>query len=90
MPTHVLEHRYGRLKYREHVSYIRPKVAPVLGAFAPTCEREGLARISARDDVHRLDSGPVDGGDVAEVGHVGVAVGEHFGRAGGGVGDPCE
>ena len=50
---------------------------------------EWLARIPAADDVHRLNGRPVDAGDVAQVGGVGVAVGEDGIRARVHVGHPC-
>jgi hypothetical protein len=48
-----------------------------------------LAGEPAGEDVHGFDLGPVDGGDVAEVGDVGVAVGEDPARPGVDLGHPC-
>lgn len=45
-------------------------------------EAERLTRVARGDDVHRADGGPVDGGDVPQVGHVRPAVGEDAGGCG--------
>ena len=47
-----------------------------------------LAGEPSAEHVDRLDGRPVDAGDVAEVGHVGVAVGEDAAGAGVHVGHP--
>jgi hypothetical protein len=69
---------------------MRPNVAFVVGTPATTGGTEWLARVSGREDVDRFDRRPVDGGDVAEVGHVRVVVGQHLGGGRVVVGDPCE
>lgn len=51
---------------------------------------ERLARVAAHEHVDGLDLGPVSGGEVADVGYAGVAVGEDSVGAVVGVGDPCE
>ena len=50
---------------------------------------ERLARVSAGDDVHRLDGRPVDRRDVAQVRGVRESVGEHLACAGVDLGHPC-
>jgi len=44
------------------------------------CMRKRLTWISAGEDIDRLHDGPVDGGDVAEVGDAGMMCGEHLAR----------
>ena len=56
-------------------------MALVLLAHASASLAERLTRVPAGDDVDARDGRPVDGGDVAQVGGVRVAVGEHFARA---------
>jgi hypothetical protein len=64
---------------------------PVIGGSFPQAgDAERLAWVAAAQDIHGRDGGPVGDGDVAEVGHVGVVVGEDRGGARVGVGDPCE
>jgi hypothetical protein len=71
---------------------VRPHAG--LGALTDAGAPAGATHIRAREpggeDRDPLDLGPVNGGDVAEVGHARVAVGEHLGRGRVVVGDPRE
>lgn len=82
MPPDVLEHDERRAYDGDRISDVRPYVPVVLLAEPTTCLRKRLARIPGRDDVYVADPlRPVGGGDVAEVGDSGVAVGEDFAGA---------
>ena len=85
----VLEHDHGGAKDRDGVADVGPEVSLVLLPQTPAGLAERLARVSARDDVNAGDGHPVDLGNVAQVGGVRVAVGEHFARALVNVGHPC-
>jgi hypothetical protein len=62
------------------------------GAFGHAAALAGMAQIltgaTTGQHVHGFDGGPVDGGDVAVVGDVGVTVGEDPGGAGVDLGVP--
>jgi len=47
-------------------------VSLIFLAFPESCLAERLAGIAARDDIHGLYLRPINGGDVADVGNVGV------------------
>jgi hypothetical protein len=64
-------------------------VALIFGSFPEAGVGEGLAGVAAAEDVDGFDGGPVDGGDVAEVGDLRPVVGEDLVGAGVDVGDPC-
>jgi hypothetical protein len=49
-------------------SEVWPEGSFISGSFALTSEAEGLAGPAARDDIDGLNSGPIDRGDVTEVG----------------------
>ena len=88
MAPDVLEDAQARTQHGDRLSDVRPQVPLVVRPRALAGVAERLARISARDDVNRLDLRPVDLGDVAEVGHAWPPVGEHFAGAGVDVGVP--
>ena len=77
----ILEQHEGGAQNGQRVGHIGPEVALVLLPQTPAGLAERLARVSARDDVNARDGRPVNSGDVAEVGGVRVAVGEHLARA---------
>ena len=81
MAADILEQHEGGAQNGQRVGHIGPEVALVLLAQASASLTERLARVAGRDDVDAEDGRPVDGGDVAEVGGVRVAVGEHLARA---------
>ena len=81
MPPDVLEHGHWGAKDRDGVADVGPEVSLVLLPQTPAGLAERLARVSARDDVDARDGRPVNAGDVAEVGGVRVAVGEHLAGA---------
>ena len=81
MPPDVLEHGHWGAKGRDGVADVGPEVSLVLLPQTPAGLAERLARVSARDDADARHGRPVDGGDVAQVGGVRVAVGEHLARA---------
>lgn len=81
MAPDVLEDAQARTQHGDRLSDVRPQVPLVVRPRALAAVAERLARISARDDVNRLDGRPVDTGDVTEVGHVGPAVGEDLAGA---------
>ena len=88
MAADILEQHEGGAQSGQRVGHIGPEVALVLLAHASASLAERLARVSARDDVDARDGRPVDLGDVAQVGGVGVAVGEDRIRARVDVGHP--
>ena len=51
-------------------------MAFIVGAFPLSCVTEGLAGVTTGENIHGLNLGPVDGGDVPEVGYAWV-VGRH-------------
>ena len=57
-----------------------PQVPLVIDSLPSPGMAERLTRVTARDDVDRLDLRPVDGCHVAQVGHIGPVVGEDLGR----------
>ncbi|GAA2628025.1 hypothetical protein GCM10010307_17580 [Streptomyces vastus] len=61
---------------------MRPEVPGILGSLPFARGAERLARIAAGENVHRLNAVPVQGGDVPEVGHLGVMVGQDARGAG--------
>jgi hypothetical protein len=77
---HVLEHREAGREVLDRVHAVRPQVPPVVHALALACMGKRLAWKPPGDDVDRLDDGPVDGGDVAEVGDAGMMGGEDLAR----------
>ena len=77
----ILEQHEGGAQNGQRVGHIGPEVALVLLAQASASLAERLARVSARDDVHARDGRPIHAGDVAQVGGVRVAVGEHLAGA---------
>ena len=81
MPPDVLEHGHWGAKGRDGVADVGPEVSLVLLPQTPAGLAERLARVSARDDVHARDGRPIHAGDVAQVGGVRVAVGEHLAGA---------
>ena len=81
MPPDVLEHGHWGAKGRDGVADVGPEVSLVLLPQTPAGLAERLARVSGRDDADARDGRPVDAGDVAQVGGVRVAVGEHLARA---------
>ena len=81
MPPDVLEHGHWGAKGRDGVADVGPEVSLVLLPQTPAGLAERLARVSAREDVDGLHGRPVDAGDVAQVGGVRVAVGEHLAGA---------
>ncbi len=85
----ILEQHEGGAQNGQRVGHIGPEVSLVLLPQTPAGLAERLTRVSARDDVDARDGRPVDAGDVAQVGGVGVAVGEDLVRAGVHVRHPC-
>ena len=81
MPPDVLEHGHWGAKDRDGVADVGPEVPIVLLAQTPPGLTERLARISAGDDVHRLDGRPINAGDVPQVGDAGIAVAQDLVRA---------
>ena len=81
MAADILEQHEGGAQNGQRVGHIGPEVALVLLAHASASLTERLTRVPARDDVNARHGRPVDGGDVAQVGGVRVAVGEHLARA---------
>ena len=81
VPSDVLEYDEGGAKNGQCVGHVGPEVSLVLLPQTPAGLAERLARVSARDDVDARDGRPVNGGNVAQVGGVRVAVGEHLARA---------
>ena len=77
----ILEQHEGGAQNGQRVGHIGPEVALVLLAHASASLTERLTRVPARDDVNARDGPPVNGGDVAQVGRVRVAVGEHLAGA---------
>ena len=77
----ILEQHEGGAQNGQRVGHIGPEVALVLLAHASASLTERLARVPAGDDVHARHRRPINAGDVAEVGGVRVAVGEHLARA---------
>ena len=77
----ILEQHEGGAQNGQRVGHIGPEVALVLLAHASASLTERLTRVPARDDVNARHGRPVDAGDVAQVGGVRVAVGEHLARA---------
>jgi hypothetical protein len=65
-------------------------VALIFDSFPEAGAAEGLAGVAAADDVDGFDLVPVGGGEVAEVGYAGHAVGDDLFCAGVDVGDPRE
>jgi hypothetical protein len=53
---------------------VGPEVAGIGFSLASPGVRERLARVAGGQDVHWFDDGPVDGGEVVEVGDVGPVV----------------
>jgi len=86
----ILDHNQSGSELIDGVGHLRPQAAAGVGADTGSLAGGGhvLAREPARQHVHRLDGRPVHGGDVAEVGHVGVAVGEDLAGARVDVGHP--
>ena len=81
MPLDVLEHGHWGAKGRDGVADVGPEVSLVLLPHASASLTERLTRVPARDDVNARHGRPVHAGDVAQVGGVRVAVGEHLARA---------
>ena len=81
MAADILEQREGGAQNGQRVGHIGPEVALVLLAHAPAGLAERLARVAARDDANARHGRPVHAGDVAQVGGVRVAVGEHLAGA---------
>ncbi|GAA5056324.1 hypothetical protein GCM10023336_28960 [Streptomyces similanensis] len=86
----VLKERDSGSKNPKGTGNVRPEVSLIVSSFQLAGEAERLARVAADQDIDGLHGGPVDGGQVAEVGGVGVVVGEDARRAGVGVGHPRE
>lgn len=86
----VLADNQGGAQDANAVRNVGPQVTFVLRALASTGGTEWLARPARRQHVDRLHLRPVDGGHVAEVGHVGVVVGQHRAGARVDVGHPSE
>jgi hypothetical protein len=88
--SHVLDDDQAGTELVDGVGELRPQPAAGVGPDAAALAGGGhvLAREPTRQHVHGLDGGPVHGGDVAEVGHVGVAVGEDLAGAGVDLGVP--
>jgi hypothetical protein len=89
--SHVLGDDQGWAEVVDGVGHPGPQ--PGAGAGAEALAGAGVGHVLAgkpsRKDVHGLDLGPVDGGDVAEVGDVGVAVSEDPARPRVDFGHPC-
>ena len=77
----ILEQHEGGAQNGQRVGHIGPEVALVLLAQASASLTERLTRVPAREDVDARDGRPVNGGNVAQVGGVRVAVGEHLAGA---------
>jgi hypothetical protein len=88
--SHVLDDDQAGAELVDGVGELGPQPAAGVGPDAAALAGSGhvLTRETAGQHVHGLDGGPVDGGDVAEVGHVGVAVGEDLAGAGVDLGVP--
>ena len=84
----VLKYGEGRAQYRQSVADVGPQVPLVILPLAAAGHAERLARVPAGDDVDAGHGGPVDGGDVAQVGGVGESVREHLAGAGVDLGHP--
>lgn len=81
MAPDVLEDAQARTQHGDRPSDVRPQVPLVVRPRALAGVTERLARISAGEDVDAGHGRPVDAGDVAEVRHVGPAVGEDLAGA---------
>ena len=89
VPADVLENDKRWTERGYGVGHVGPEVPLVLLPQALAGLTERLARVSASDDVHRLDGRPVDRRDVAQVRGVRESVGEHLARALVNLGYPC-
>jgi hypothetical protein len=69
----ILDHHQGRSQGLDGLGDVEPQAASVSFAHPGTLagKAEVLARKSGREDVDGLHGGPVDGGEVAEVGDAG-------------------
>jgi hypothetical protein len=82
--SHVLDEDQARTELVNGVGHVRPEAGAGVGTHPGPLAggADVLAREAPAEHVDRLDLRPVHGGDVAEVGSVGVAVSEHLARAG--------
>jgi hypothetical protein len=88
MSANVFQEAPLRAEVAECCGDVRPQMPLVVRALPlPGCA-ERLTWIAPGEHVHGFDGGPVDGGDVAQVGDVGVTVGEDPGGAGVDLGVP--
>jgi hypothetical protein len=82
--THILDYHEAGFQRGDRVGHVYPQ--PGAGALAhagaPARRRNVGAREPSADHIDGFHRAPVDLGDVAEVGDVRVAVGEHFGCGG--------
>jgi hypothetical protein len=62
----------------------------IVGAFPVACVREGLTRVTRRQNVHRLNVAEIHAGDVAVVRGVGPVMVENLGRRGIVFDVPCD
>lgn len=69
MPRDVLEHDVPRHQRGDSLDKIGPQVTRICRPAPSPCQGERLARIPAAQHVDRLDSSPINGGDVAQVRH---------------------
>jgi hypothetical protein len=88
--SNVLDDDQGRAQGRDGEGDVCPQAGRCSGDDARASSGHGhaLAGEPRQQHLHRLDRAPSGGGDVAEVGRVGVVVGEQGGGCGVGVGDP--
>lgn len=80
VPTNVLKYDPFGSEIGQTVAHVRPEMPLVLSSEPLPCLRERLTRIPSSNQVHRLNCRPVDGGDVAEVGHAREPLLEHLRR----------
>jgi hypothetical protein len=76
--SHVLDHDEGRAELVDGAGDVPPQsgAGAIREASALAGEADVLAGESGGQDVDGLDLGEVDGGDVAQVGDIGMVVGE--------------
>ena len=66
MPGDVLEEDPFRTAFSDDAGDVGPEVARIVGAAAPSCRAEGLARVSGQDGIEGAAEGP--GIEAAQVG----------------------
>lgn len=82
VPGYVFQYHDRRAQRADRIDEVRPEMPSVVLAFASPCHRERLARVPARENIHRLHGRPVDFRNVAQVGYVRPVMREDFRRRG--------